>query len=1107
MNLSRPFIARPVATTLLAIGIALSGVFAFTKLPVAPLPQVDFPTISVQASLPGASPDTVATSVASPLERHLGSIADVTEMTSQSSVGSARITLQFGLNRDIDGAARDVQAAINAARADLPASLRSNPTYHKVNPADAPILILALTSDTLTAGQLYDSAATVLQQSLSQVDGVGEVDVSGSANPAVRVELEPQMLFHYGIGLEDVRAALAAANANSPKGSIEFGANHVQIYTNDQASKASQYRDLIIAYRNGAAVHLSDVAEIVDSVEDLRNLGLANGKRSVLVLLYRQPGANIIDTVDRVVAMLPQLKASLPADVEVMPTVDRSTTIRASLKDTEHTLIIAVALVVMVVFLFLRNWRATLIPSVAVPISIIGTFGAMYLMGFSIDNLSLMALTIATGFVVDDAIVVLENISRHIEAGVPRMQAAYLGAREVGFTVVSISISLVAVFLPILLMGGIIGRLFREFALTLSLAIGVSLLVSLTLTPMMCSRLLNEPHQRKEEGRFSRWLERGFQWMQRGYEHTLGWSLRRPLLILLVLIATIGLNVWLYVIIPKGFFPQQDTGRLVGGIQADQSTSFQAMKGKFTEMMKIVGQNPGVDSVVGFTGGRATNSGFMFVQLKSKPGRKLSADQIIAQLRVPLADVAGARTFLQAVQDIRVGGRQSNAQYQFTLLADSTTDLYKWGPLLTEALQARPELADVNSDQQQGGLESMVTIDRASAARLNIEPAQIDNTLYDAFGQRQVSTIYNPLNQYHVVMEVAPKYWQSPDMLKQIYVSTSGGSASGAQTTNATAGTVTPPVSNTSSTSTSTSAATGGTAGTTATSAAAIADDSARNLAINSIAASGKSSASSGAAVSTSRETMIPLSAIASFGPGNTPLSVNHQSQFVASTISFNLPPGKSLSDATKAIYDTMAELGMPGTIHGSFQGTAQAFQQSLSDMPLLILAALAAVYIVLGVLYESYIHPLTILSTLPSAGVGALLALLLFQTEFSIIALIAVILLIGIVKKNAIMMIDFAIEASRQGMSSYDAIHQACLLRFRPIMMTTFAALLGALPLAFGNGDGAELRAPLGIAIVGGLIVSQMLTLYTTPVVYLYMDRIRIWNVNRPRRGRVVEG
>jgi multidrug efflux pump len=1102
MNLSRPFISRPVATTLLAIGIALSGIFAFTKLPVAPLPQVDFPTISVQATLPGASPDTVATSVASPLERHLGSIADVTEMTSSSSVGSTRITMQFGLNRDIDGAARDVQAAINAARADLPASLRSNPTYHKVNPADAPILILALTSKTLTAGQLYDSAATVLQQSLSQVDGVGEVDVSGSANPAVRVELEPNMLSHYGIGLEDVRAALAAANANSPKGSIEFGPNRVQIYTNDQASKASQYKDLIIAYRNGAAVKLSDVAEVVDSVEDLRNLGLFNGKRSVLVILYRQPGANIIDTIDRVMAMLPQLHASLPADVDIAPASDRSTTIRASLKDTERTLMIAVALVVMVVFLFLRNWRATLIPSVAVPISIIGTFGAMYLLGFSIDNLSLMALTIATGFVVDDAIVVLENISRHIENGVPRMKAAFLGAREVGFTVLSISISLVAVFLPILLMGGIVGRLFREFALTLSLAIGVSLIVSLTLTPMMCSRLLREPHQKEEEGRFGRWLERGFSAMHRGYERTLGWALRHPLLIVTILLLTIALNIGLYIIVPKGFFPQQDTGRLIGGIQADQATSFQAMKGKFAQMMEIVGKNPAVDSVAGFTGGRQTNSGFMFVSLKPKSQRKLSADQVIQQLREPLGDVAGARTFLQAVQDIRVGGRQSNAQYQFTLLADSTPDLYLWGPRLTEALQARPELADVNSDQQQGGLEAMVTIDRATASRLGIKPAQIDNTLYDAFGQRQVSTIYNPLNQYHVVMEVAPKYWQSPDMLKQIYISTSGGSASGAQTTNAPAGTVTAAAA---ATTVSTSAATGGTAGTSASSAASIAADSARNQAINSIAASGKSSASSGAAVSTAKETMVPLSAIASFGPGNTPLSVNHQSQFVASTISFNLPPGVSLSTATQAIYDTMAQIGMPGTIHGSFQGTAQAFQQSMSDQPILILAALAAVYIVLGMLYESYIHPLTILSTLPSAGVGALLALLLFKTEFSIIALIGVILLIGIVKKNAIMMVDFAIEASRQGLSSRDAIYQACLLRFRPIMMTTCAALLGALPLAFGSGEGAELRAPLGIAIVGGLIVSQMLTLYTTPVVYLYMDRIRVrWESRKARRTGV---
>jgi len=1098
MNLSQPFIARPVATTLLAVGVALAGMFAFQKLPVAPLPQVDFPTISVQASLPGASPETVATSVASPLERHLGSISDVTEMTSQSSVGTSRITLQFGLNRDIDGAARDVQAAINAARADLPTALRSNPTYHKVNPADAPILILALSSPTRTAGSLYDSAATVLQQTLSTVDGVGEVDVSGSANPAVRVELEPGALSHYGIGLEDVRAALASANANSPKGAIEFKGTHFQLYTNDQASKADQYRDLVVAYRNGAAVKLSDVGEVVDSVEDLRNLGLIDGKRAVLVILYRQPGANIIETIDRVKSMIPQLQAALPADVEITPTSDRSTTIRSSLHDTEFTLLVAVALVVMVVFLFLRNWRATLIPSVAVPISIIGTFAAMYMLGFSLDNLSLMALTIATGFVVDDAIVVLENISRHIENGVPRMEAAILGSREVGFTVMSMSISLVAVFLPILLMGGIVGRLFREFALTLSLAIGVSLVVSLTVTPMMCARLLREPHNEKPPGRFSRWLERQFDRMQGGYARTLGVALAHPRTVLLVLIATIFLNVYLYVIVPKGFFPQQDTGRLVGGIQADQSTSFQAMKGEFSEMMAIVKADPAVESVAGFTGGRQTNSGFMFISLKPKSERKVSSDMVIQRLRAPLSNVAGVRTFLQAVQDIRAGGRQSNAQYQFTLLSDTTEDLYKWGPKLTDALMTRPELADVNSDQQQGGLEAMVTFDRATAARLGIQPAQIDNTLYDAFGQRQVSTIYNALSQYHVVMEVAPRYWQDPEMLKQIYISTSGGTANGAASTNSTTTTTLATPSSTATTS----------ALDTSDNTSALALASIRNAATNAIAASGKSSSSSGAAVSTSSETMVPLSAIATFGPGNTPLSVNHQSQFVASTISFNLPPGKSLSDATAAIYETMATLGMPSTIHGSFQGTAQQFQDSTKDEPLLILAALAAVYIVLGILYESYIHPITILSTLPSAGIGALLALLLFNTEFSIIALIGVILLIGIVKKNAIMMVDFAIDASRHGAkTSREAIEEACLLRFRPIMMTTAAALLGALPLAFGTGEGSEMRAPLGIAIVGGLIVSQLLTLYTTPVVYLYMDRLRVWGEARKARRGPPEG
>jgi len=1106
MNLSRPFIARPVATTLLSLGVVLAGIFAFTKLPVAPLPQVDFPVISVQANLPGASPETVATSVASPLERHLGTIADVNEMTSSSSIGATRITLQFGLDRDIDGAARDVQAAINAARADLPASLRSNPTYHKINPADAPILILALTSDTLTAGQLFDSAATVLQQSLSQVEGVGEVDVNGSANPAVRVELNPNALFKYGIGLEDVRAAIASANANSPKGSFDSGPTRFQVYTNDQARKASQYRDLVVAYRNNAPVHLSDVGEVVDSVEDLRNLGLYNGHPSVLVILYRQPGANIIDTIDRIKASLPQLQAALPASIKVSATNDRSTTIRASLRDTERTLLIAVALVTLVVFVFLGSARATLIPTIAVPISIIGTFAAMYMLGFSLDNLSLMALTIATGFVVDDAIVVLENISRHIEAGMPRLQAAYLGAREVGFTVLSISLSLIAVFLPILLMGGIVGRLFREFALTLSLAIMVSLAVSLTTTPMMCALLLKDKFADAARGikehKPHRWIaamHRGLERAQQGYGRSLNWALGHSVLVLMILLSTIALNVYLYIIIPKGFFPQQDTGRIIGGIQADQSISFQAMKGKLAQLMNIVNDDAAVESAVGFTGGRQVNSGFVFVTLKPLAQRKISADQVIARLRPQLNRVAGSRLFLQAVQDLRSGGRQSNAQYQYTLLSDSTPELYEWGPKLTRALQSSPELADVNSDQQEKGIETDLVYDRATAMRLGITPSQIDNTLYDAFGQRQVSTIYNALNQYHVVMEVAPQYWQSPETLNDIYVSTSGGNASGTQSTNAPAGTVTGPAASSSTTTAGASSSTS-----TSATAASIAADSARNQAINSIATTGKSSASSGSPVSTANETMIRLTSIATYGPGNTPLAVNHQGQFAASTISFNLPPGRSLSDAVIAINQKVAEIGMPATVRGSFQGTAQQYQQSLSNQIILILAALATVYIVLGILYESYIHPITILSTLPSAGVGALLALLLFHIEFSIIALIGVILLIGIVKKNAIMMVDFAIDAARsEGLNSHDAIYKACMLRFRPIMMTTFAAMLGALPLAFGNGEGSELREPLGISIVGGLIVSQLLTLYTTPVVYLYMDRMRTrWQARHERRG-----
>ena len=1079
MNLSAPFIGRPVATTLLTIGIALAGLFAFSKLPVAPLPQVDFPTISVQAQLPGASPDTVATSVASPLERHLGQIADVTEMTSTSSVGQARIILQFGLDRDIDGAARDVQAAINAARADLPTSLRSNPTYRKVNPADAPILILALTSKTLTRGQMYDAASNVLEQRLSQIDGIGQVIIGGSALPAVRVELNPQALFKYGIGLEDVRAALASANANSPKGSIDNGAQHYQIYTNDQASKAADYLPLIIAYRNGAPVRLSDMADVQDSVENLRNEGVANGQPAVLVILFRQPGANIIDAVDAVKAALPQLEAAMPSDINVSIANDRSTTIRASLQDTEATLIIAVILVTLVVFLFLRNVRATLIPSVAVPVSIIGTFGTMYLLGFSLDNLSLMALTVATGFVVDDAIVVLENISRHLEAGVPRVQAALLGAREVGFTVISISLSLIAVFIPILLMGGIVGRLFREFALTLSLAIIVSLAISLTTTPMMCALFLRPMPKRELKRRTL------FDHALGLYGRTLGWSLRHGLLVMLVLAITVGLNVWLFVIIPKGFFPLQDTGRLIGSMQADQSTSFQAMQQKLDQMVAIVRSDPAVASVVGFTGqgsggaGGQSNTGSVFIALKPIAQRG-NINAVMGRMRRSLSAVPGARLFIQPVQDIRVGGRQSNAAYQYTLQGDSASLLYEWAPKLLDALQNNPVLRDVNTDQQQKGLETDLVIDRSTASRLGVNAAQIDNTLYDAFGQRQVSTIYSALNQYHVVMEVAPRYWQSPETLTDIYVSTAGGNASGTETTNAVVGTV--------------AATTTTTPTTAAAAAAAIASSSSRNASTNALANTGKGSASSGAAVSTSKETMVPLAAFTHYGPGNTPLAVNHQEQFVATTISFNLAPGRSLSDATQAIEQAMRQIRMPASIHGSFQGTARTFQDLLSSEPLLIAAALVAVYIVLGILYESTIHPITILSTLPSAGVGAVLALLLFDTEFSIIALIGVILLIGIVKKNAILMIDFALEAERErNLTPRDAIFEASLLRFRPIMMTTCAAMLGAMPLAFSFGNGGEIRRPLGIAIVGGLMLSQALTLYTTPVLYLYLDRFRL--------------
>ncbi len=1026
MNLSAPFIDRPVATTLLTLGIALAGAIAFRLLPVSPLPQVDFPTISVQASLPGASPETMAATVATPLERSLGRIAGVTEMTSSSALGSTRITLQFDLSRDIDGAARDVQAAINAARSLLPSGLPSNPSYRKVNPADAPIMILTLTSETMTQGQMYDAASTIIAQKLSQLPGVGQVSVGGSSLPAVRVELNPAALNKYGVGVEEVRAAIAATNANRPKGSVEDGDRHWQVYANDQAKTAAEYLPLIVSYRNGNPVQLSEVAEVVDSVQDLRNAGMANGKPSVLVIVNRQPNANIIETVDRVTAMLPALRASIPSAITLTPAMERTATIRASLRDVGRSLAISVGLVILVVFAFLRDGRATLIPSIAVPVSLVGTFGFMYLFGFSINNFTLMALTIATGFVVDDAIVVLENTSRHIEAGMKPFAAALRGASEVGFTVLSMSLSLIAVFIPILMMGGIVGRLFREFAITLSVAILISLVVSLTTTPMMCARLLRPSAERKQ-GRLGRWSERAYRRLLAAYGTALAWGLSHGVLVMLVLLATICLNVWLYVVIPKGFFPQQDTGRLVGGIQADQSISFQAMRQKLADFQTIVSADPAVENVVGFTGGAQRNSGMMFVALKPVADRKETADQVIARLRGKLAKEPGASLFLQPVQDIRIGGRQSNAQYQFTLQADDLAELRAWEPKIRAALSQVPELADVNTDQQDKGLQTSIVIDRDTATRLSVTPRMIDTTLNDLFGQRQVSTIFAQLNQYRVVMEAAPEHWQSPEVLKTVYVST----ATGAQ---------------------------------------------------------------------------VPLSAFATFGPTNTALGVNHQGQFVASTISFNLAPDVSLSQATRAVTDTLARIGVPDTVRGTFQGSARVFQASLASQPWLILMALVTLYIVLGVLYESYVHPLTILSTLPSAGVGALLALMAFKTDFTIIAFIGVILLIGIVKKNAIMMIDFALAAERtRGLSSRDAIFEACLLRFRPILMTTMAAMLGALPLALGAGDGAEMRRPLGIAIVGGLAFSQLLTLFTTPVVYLYLDRFRLWaDRGWTRRARV---
>jgi multidrug efflux pump len=1091
MSLSAPFIRRPVATTLLSLGLVVAGGIAFFKLPVSPLPDVDIPTISVQATLPGASPADVAITVASPLERHLGQIANVSEMTSKSTLGSARVNLQFDIGRDINGAARDVQAAINAARADLPSSLRSNPTYRKFNPASAPILIYTLTSDTLLPAGLYDAASTVLAQKLSQIEGVGEVAVSGGSLPAVRVELIPPALYKYGIGLEDVRAALASTNAHSPKGGIDVDNQRYQIYSNDQANKAESYKSMIVAYRNGAPVRLSDVGDIVDSVENIRTLGLANGKPAVMMIVYRQAGANIIQMVDRVKELMPQLRASVSPAIDVNLAVDRSKTIRASLRDVGITLVIAVALVILVVFAFLRNTRATLVPVVAVTVSLVATFAVMYVLGYSLDIFSLMALTVATGFVVDDAIVVLENITRHMDAGMPRLEATLLGTREVGFTVLSMSVSLIAVFVPILLMGGLVGRLFREFAMTVTIAIVISLVVSLTTTPMMCSVLLRR-NRDQSHGRIYQISERIFDAMLNGYRRTLAIALRHPLSVMLILAATLVLNVHLYRVVPKGFVPQQDTGLLIGSIQADQHTSFQLMRQKLTQFIDIVKKDSAVDTVVGFTGGSGpgpggqTNTGTVFASLKPISERKIHADRVIERLRGELAAVAGATLFLQSIGDLGTGGRSGNAAYQYTLQGSSFDELTEWTPKLVAALQSNPALADVSTDQQNKALQSNLIIDRDAASQLGITVSEIDNTLYDAFGQRQVSTIYVARNQYHVIMEVEPAYWQNPETLREVWVSTSGGPASGSQTTNAVAGTIASPSQK--------------------NSISAIAANAVRNLATNSIGAAGRGASSTGTAVSTNAETMIPLSSVAHFTQGETPLVVNHQDLFVSSTVSFNLPPGVSLSTGVAAIEATMSKIGMPSDIRGGFAGAAKIFQQSLANEPFLVLAALATIYISLGILYESYIHPLTILSTLPSAGVGAVLALILSHTEFDIIAMIGVILLIGIVKKNAIMMIDFALDAERlRGLSSREAIFEACVMRFRPIMMTTMAALFGALPLMVGLGEGSEFRQPLGIAIFGGLILSQILTLYTTPVVYLYLDRARLWRQRRRQRRLAV--
>ncbi|HEV7966918.1 MAG TPA: multidrug efflux RND transporter permease subunit [Candidatus Acidoferrales bacterium] len=1026
MHLSAPFIRRPVATSLLSLAILLAGGVAFYFLPVSALPHVDFPTISVRASLPGASPETMASSVATPLERQFGRIADITQMTSSSQLGNTGITLQFDLDRDINAAARDVQAAINAAAGQLPVSLPSLPTYRKINPAETDILDLAVSSDTVTRGELYDICDSFLAQKISQVDGVGLVKISGGAKPAVRVDLNPNALAHYGIGLQEVNAALAAANANSPKGILENQSSRWIVHDTDQLLNPDEYSSLIVAYRNGAPVRISDIAKVTEGIEDVRNAGYANGKTAVLMGIGRQPGANIIETVDHIMALLPELTASIPPTITLSTNYNRTTTIRASVKDIEFTLLLTVALVVMVIFLFLRNAWATIIPSIAVPLSIVGTFGVMYLLHYNVDNLSLMALAICTGFVVDDAIVVIENITRYLEEGDSPVEAAMKGSREIGFTVLSMSTSLIAVFIPLLLMGGIVGRLFREFSVTLSAAILVSLCVSLTTTPMMCAQFLKSGKE-IQHGKMYLAIERTFQWSVETYAAGLRWVLRHQPFMLVVTGATLCLSVYLYFVIPKGFFPQQDTGLMAGNILGDQDTSFSVLQEKLQQFTDIVMSDPAVKTLVGEMGGGAENTGQMEIELKPLKERDASVYQVIARLRPKLARVPGATLFLRAYQDITVGGRLSSSQYQYTLSSENLDDLLVWAPRVEEAMNQIPQLRDISSDQQTRGLQATLVIDRDTASRLGISQAAIDNTLYDAFGQRQVSTIYTELNQYHIVMEVDSAFRKSTDRIRGLYVKSS-------------------------------------------------------------------------------RAGQVPLSALSHYETKNTALAVNHQGQFPAVTISFNLGEGIALGDAVTKIEAAVLRMGLPADIHPTFQGNARAFQSSLSSQPWLILAALVAVYIVLGMLYESYIHPITILSTLPSAGVGALLALLAFHTELTVIALIGIILLIGIVKKNAIMMIDFAIEAERTGKTAEESIYEACLLRFRPIMMTTVAALFGGLPLALMNGTGSEMRRPLGISIVGGLMVSQILTLYTTPVIYLYMDRLQV-RIKGRKRARILGG